>query len=46
MSETGKNIDKLETIPSDARFHNQNMTDWCMVSFIDYHKCKSYLGAE
>lgn len=35
---------KLETIPQDARFHNQNVTDWCMVSFIDYHKCIRLLG--
>lgn len=38
------NGDKLETIPSDARFHNQNVSNWCMTSFVDYHKCVRLLG--
>ncbi|KAJ8932642.1 hypothetical protein NQ318_015993, partial [Aromia moschata] len=35
---------KLETIPPDPRHYNQNVTQWCFSSFVDYHKCIRLLG--
>ncbi|CAH1110620.1 unnamed protein product [Psylliodes chrysocephalus] len=48
MSEGGEGGEdiKIKTVPQDARYPNQNCTNWCMDAFIDYQKCKRLLGEE
>ncbi|KAI9004928.1 cytochrome c oxidase polypeptide vib [Hyaloraphidium curvatum] len=35
---------KLETVPFDARFPNQNQTRNCWQNFVDFHRCAKAKG--
>lgn len=35
---------KLETVPFDPRFPNQNQTKHCYQSYLDYHRCQKVRG--
>ena len=37
---------KLETVPYDPRFPNQNQTRNCYQNYLDYHRCQKVKGAD
>jgi len=42
MAEEGK----METIPFDPRFPNQNQTRNCWQNYVDFHRCQKIKGEE